>query len=158
MAYVRPQLNLSQGSSALKAPHQHRDTAGTSGEAQGTPNSRISTSLAFRRAKSERAGSPKHCSQQYRLTKLPGFSSGTKIKTSTKISKNKGRTILKAETLRRHLLVHGENSNRPRWWDRLEMLGHHCWSEDNQKKINRGRHLSLNQKEQYKTKQPKIPG
>lgn len=60
-------------------------------------------------------------------------------KASTKIAENKGRTTLKAETtLRRHLLAHCENSNRPRGRDTLEMLGHHRCSEDNEKEINGG--------------------
>lgn len=73
--FSRLQLNLTQGSSAAKAPHQHVDTA-AAGEGQSalTPEEARASpvfGLVFRRTKQdegsdEGAGGPKLCCQQYR--------------------------------------------------------------------------------------------
>jgi len=52
-----------------------------------------------------------------------------------------------------------KNSNRPKSWGRLEALGHQCSSEDNEKEINRGRHLFSNSRSEgaMQDKVTKIP-
>lgn len=151
----QPGLSCCEGSTSAQRHSWH------SWGSTGHPSSRISTSLCLSLHLGEWSQMKAMLKEQGVLnTALSSTdwqnwqASAVGHKASTKIAKNKGRTLFKAETtFRRHLLVHGENSNR----DRLEMLGHHCWSEDNQKKINRGETFVLESEEAIQNKATRNP-